>query len=506
MQVLIIRFFSVMLALMLTASIKATAEDTQKELTDAPLQNSEISFVDCKIGSSGFQQDAQCATLTVALDPDNPQAGNQELSIARIPSRRQSDNTDALTLLAGGPGQSALDSFPSIAFAFRHVMRDRDVILVDQRGTGASTSLDCPEDTSLNSADTALNLSPDSAEIMRLAEQCFDALPADPRFFTTSVAVRDLEYVRQRLGISQWNLYGISYGTRVALHYLRQYPDSVRTLSLDAVVPAQVSLGPDIASAAQRALEHIFNRCAEETDCGEAFGNLTDPTLELLNDLETDPRTITYEDIASGKLTTRIFTREQLAITLRLMTYSSQTAAILPSMLYEAIEKDNLAPLARQADLQSASLNRSLSTGMHHAVICTEDAPYFEKADQSTRSRSYLGDDVVSSIEATCQVWPPGVIDENFKEPVESAKPALILSGEADPVTPPAFGEMVLQTLTNARHIVNPAQGHTQAPFGCMPILLAHFIDTADALSLDASCLDRLRPLPFFIDANGPLP
>lgn len=496
--------------LILTSLPQVLAQHTSQD-RQATVQASSIGFTDCKIGSAGYELDAQCASVSVAMDPDNPSTGDLELSIARIPSRRQSGNTDALTLLAGGPGQSALDSFPSIAFAFRHIMRDRDVILVDQRGTGESTSLDCPENSSSNTGDDTVNLNSDPLEISRLAKECLESLPADPRLFTTSIAVRDLENVRLQLGISQWNIYGISYGTRVAQHYLRRYPDSVRTVTLDAVVPAQVSLGPDIATLAQRSLELIFNRCASETDCGEAFGNQTSATLELLDTLAAEPPTISYEDIATGKLSTRQFTREQLAVTLRLMTYSSQTAAILPSMLHEAIANDNLAPLARQADMQSSSLGNALSTGMHHAIVCTEDVPFFEPASQADdtetdNSENYLGDDVITSIEATCKHWPSGIIDEDFKEPVVSTKPTLILSGEADPVTPPAYGEMALQTLSNARHIVNRAQGHTQAPYGCIPILLARFIEDADAKQLDTSCLERLRTLPFFVDANGPLP
>ena len=344
-----------------------------------------VIFEDCSIGTAGTQLPAQCATLEVPLDPANPALGTQHLSVAKIASRRRSNNTDALTLLAGGPGQSAIESFPAVSFAFRHVMQDRDVILIDQRGTGESTALECPDDTDTANLDTGLSPETDPEEIAELAAQCLAQLPADPQWFTTSVAVQDLENVRQQLGISQWNLYGISYGTRVALHYLRRYPASVRTMVLDAVVPPQVSLGPEIAPLAQQALEHIFKRCESSEGCGAAFGNLTAPTLALLDDLDEQPRTITYEDVATGQLTTREFTREQLAITVRLMSYSSQTAAILPSMLFDAIENDNLAPLARQSDMQSTSLGNTLATGMHHAIICTEDVPYFDlQADLQT--------------------------------------------------------------------------------------------------------------------------
>ena len=319
--------------------------------------------------------------------------------------------------------------------------------------------------------------------------------------------MQDLENLRQQLGITQWNLYGISYGTRVAAHYLRRYPDAVRSVVLDAVVPPQISLGPDIAQLAQQSLDHIFARCEADAGCGEAFGNLSDDTLDLIENLQNTPSTLTYEDIATGKRKTRSFTHNDLAITLRLMSYSSQTAAILPSMLFEAIDNDNLAPLARQADMLSTSLSGSLASGMHHAIICTEDAPFFtDELARSENTVSYMGSNVLSAVAATCDQWPAGVMDDDFKEPLVSGIPALILSGAADPITPPVYGDLLAETLTRSRHIVNEAQGHMQAPFGCMPSLMAQFIDTPDPDLLDVECLERLRPTPFFVDANGPLP
>ena len=277
-------------------------------------------------------------------------------------------------------------------------------------------------------------------------------------------------------------------------------------------MPPQITLGPEIGAFAQASLEHIFNRCANVAGCAEAFGNQMDPLFDLLEELDKQPRTLSYEDIASGRLTTRELSREQLASTLRLMSYSSQSAAILPSMLHEAITNDNLAPLARQADMQSASLGGSLATGMHHAVVCTEDVPFFNldtitpSSTTSESSRNYLGDKLVSSINASCRHWPAGIIDDDFKTPLISDKPALILSGGADPITPPAYGELLAEGLENALHIVNDSQGHMQAPLGCMPLIMARFVEKPDADSLDISCLERLRPTPFFVDANGPLP
>jgi len=258
-------------------------------------------------------------------------------------------------------------------------------------------------------------------------------------------------------------MYGISYGTRVASHYLRRYPGSIRTLILDAVVPPEVSLGPEISQLSQRALDLIFKRCHETSGCYNSFGDLSESTMLLLDSLEKNP------------------------------------------MLHEAIENDNFAPLARQSKLQSKSLGTTLATGMHHAIICTEDAPYVNAHSERGKD-SYLGDGVVDSLLASCTNWPTGIVDSDFKTPIQSNKPVLILSGEADPITPPAYGEQMEAGLDNALHIVNPHQGHMQSPLGCVPKLMAQFVQTANVTDLSTECLKRLTAPAFFIDANGPLP
>ncbi len=472
-----------------------------------------LGFSECTIGAGAAALVAQCTTVSVPLnaelsltDSDSaaaPDAASHiELSIARIPARRQSENNDAFTFIAGGPGQSAIETFPAVSFAFRHIMRDHDVILVDQRGTGESAKLICDE----ASDSMGLNVDVDEAMMSAQAKDCLDSLEHDPSWFTTSMAVHDLEFVRQQLGVSQWNMYGISYGTRVALHYLRRYPDSVRTMTLDAVVPPDIALGPDISRLSQRTLDLIFDRCLENSGCAEAFGDLSEPTMALLDSLEKEPRTISFEDVASGKLSTMEFTRQHLAITIRLMSYSSQTAAILPSMLHDAIVNENFAPLARQSNMQTKSLGNTLATGMHHAIICTEDAPFVDGDQQHDDVKTYLGDGVVSSLLASCEQWPAGKLDADFKEPVVSDVPTLILSGEADPITPPDYGDSIAQHLSQSKHLVNPDQGHMQAPYGCMPVLLAQFVTSANVDTLDVGCLTRIRPTPFFVDANGPRP
>ncbi len=472
----------------------------------AALANGTITpYSSCTIGNATVSMDAQCATFSVPLDPSKPDGDTIDLHVAKLAAQTRKPKADAFTLLAGGPGQSATESFPALSFAFRHIRRDRDIILLDQRGTGLSNKLECPSDDD-EEIDTD-NLFFDAQKTFESSTRCRQAQHLDPRFFSTSVAVKDLEQLRQTLNIPQWNIYGASYGTRVGLHYLRRYPDSVRSIILDAVVPPGKAVGPEIASAAQQSLMRMFDRCESNNGCNEAFPNLRTGTLELLARLKTQPVSIAYENISTGQQNTMEFSDKHLAATLRLMSYNSHGTSILPSMLYDAIEHENYASLARQVQLQSAALSSTIATGMHSAVVCTEDEPFLpEDIDLNAMDETYLGSELLLAMQSTCQAWDQGVIDDDFHSPVKSAKPALVLSGTDDPVTPPAYGDMVVEHLENAVHIVNENQSHIQAALGCTPLLMAEFINTASANALPMDCLDRIRAPAFFIDANGPLP
>ena len=175
---------------------------------------------------------AQCGTLTVPEDPANPDGRQIELFVARIPALSGTPQPDPLLLISGGPGQATTDLYLALRGAFEPIRRDREIIWLDQRGTGRSARLSCPT-TDVQDLDTAT-----LDELAALVTDCVTALNADPRYYTTSVAVGDLERLRLSLQLTEWNIYGISYGTRVAQHYLRRYPEHTRAVILDGIVPA----------------------------------------------------------------------------------------------------------------------------------------------------------------------------------------------------------------------------------------------------------------------------
>jgi len=474
--------------------------------TSAGLAAAELEFTECEITSTAgkLSMQAECASLEVPENYAAPNGKTIRLAIAKIKSMSSRPEADPFTMISGGPGQSAIESYIGVRGAFEKIREHRDIYLIDQRGTGQSNQLQCKSDD-----DAYMDpFDYDAETVKRLTQECLEAASGDPRFYTTSIAVRDLDGVRAALGVAQWNVYGVSYGTRVAQHYLKQYPDGVRTVILDAVAPPPINLGPDIALESQRAIEQMAKRCNADKHCQKIFPNLSERTKALVADLRREPKLVRFENFSSGKVEEIEFGPMHVALTMRLLAYSAHGVSILPSMLHDAYEQDNFAPLARQATMISDDLGNSMSLGMHNAVVCSEDLPFIDpaKVDRDALQDTYLGAEGWDSLIAICSVWPSGEVDEGFKELAHSNKPALVLSGSIDPITPPAYAEMIMPGLSNSLHIVNPEQGHMQAGVGCMPTVMAVFVETADPKALDYECLKRQTPEPFFINANGPSP
>ena len=460
-----------------------------------------LALEDCRISAGrGFPGiKARCGTFERHEDPADPASPVLELFVAVVPALNLEPEPDPFVPIAGGPGQASSEFYAAYSGAFERVRRNRDIVLLDQRGTGKSAAMDCETDEEIIEGRFSRE------QTIADTEACLEQLPYDPRFFTTSVAVRDLQALREALGYSQLNLYGVSYGTRVAQHFLRRYPESTRTVILDGVVPPQMALGPEIAVEAQNALDAIFDRCAESEDCAAAFPDIREEFGKLRAALADEPVLITLPNPRSGIPQEIRFGRQEMAAALRLLSYHPNSVAVMPMLINEAIE-GNFAPLAAQFMMISESMSDALNIGMHNAVVCTEDVPFFtgENVARDALDATYIGPVQIDALEAICSVWPAGVLDEHFRTPLSTNIPVLLLSGEADPITPPRYAELAAIDLGNARLLTGRKQGHGLAPRGCMPDLIAEFVETANPQSLQVDCLERLFAMPFFLDFAGP--
>ncbi len=446
---------------------------------------------------------ARCGELELAENPEETGGRRIRLAIAVIPAIATRARPDPLFLLAGGPGQGARETFVPMLSAFSAVRRDRDLVLVDQRGTGGSNRLDCrfPDET-WDSADL------DAAQFTRLANECLTTLPGDPRYYTTSIAVQDLDAVRAALGYQRINLYGGSYGTRVAQHYARRFPERTRTVTLDSVIDPQLALGASMALDAQAALAGSFERCRASAECRERFPDPAGQFAALRERLRDAAVRVSLPDPVSAEPQTVDFGIGHFALAVRMLSYSDLTAGLLPLLVDEAEARGNFAPLAAQTAMIIGQLRDALAYGMHNSVVCSEDLPFLDRAaiDSAALESAYLGPTMLDGLEAMCAVWPRGVVDADLKAPLKSDVPALLMSGGLDPVTPPAYAAAAAAGFSDHLNVVFRGHGHIQLGSFCAQSLLRAFLEAGTAQGLDAACVDKVEPMPFFLGFNGGAP
>jgi pimeloyl-ACP methyl ester carboxylesterase len=470
-----------------------------------------LAFTPCTLapqfGAASIE--AQCTTLPVPENPALPQGRQVRLHIAWVPAAESGTLApDPVFMLAGGPGQSAAESYPQIAPAFREVLKTRNVILLDQRGTGQSHPLRCEEPDADDAGDgaadaaSAAGAADKAAQARRFAERCRDALSkhADLRFYTTTDAVRDLDTVRKAIGAARIDLVGVSYGTRVAQQYAMRYPASTRAIVLDSVAPNSLILGNDFARNLEQALDLQFGRCSQEPACAKALGDPRSRLDALMARLRSDPPLVRYRDAATNQMREERLQPDDVAGLMRMYAYAPLASSLLPLQLKEASEGryDGLMAMSK---MLGSTMAGQLMLGMQLSVICSEDA--YGLKDNPDDAATLLGNQFADYLGAQCRVWPKGAMPADFHAPLATSVPALLMSGEFDPVTPPRYGAEVASHLRNARHLVVRGQGHNVIGVGCMPKLFAQFLENADAKALDARCLDTVPYTPPFTSFNG---
>ena len=426
-----------------------------------------------------------CSTLSVPERRDRPEGPHIELKLALVEASEVAER-DLVVFIAGGPGQAATETFDAVAAAFGPLLEHHHVLLVDQRGTGGSHPLRCDRDE--NDVEQS---SLDLARVKARTVACRDKLSAgtDLSRYTTSDAVEDLEAVRQAVGAPQLDLVGISYGTRMAQQYLVHHPEGVRSVVLDGVVPNEERLGEHMGREIDNALRMGSAACVADAACKKRFGDPYATLRRAQARLVTQPASVTFRDSVTFAERTRPFGALGLVGLARLFAYATETQALLPLLVDEA-DHGRYGPIVALLSTEDDPLG-SMYEGMSMSVLCGEDVPLItpDPAD-STR---LLGGDVAATLKAQCEVWPHGTPPDGFHAPLHSDKPVLLLSGERDPVTPPAYAEAVKKGLTRARHLVGKGQGHSLLGRGCVPKLVARFVDRLDPTGLDAACVDDRR-------------
>jgi pimeloyl-ACP methyl ester carboxylesterase len=445
--------------------------------------------------------DAYCGTLKVYENRATKQGRQIDLSIVVLPALRADSQPDPLFFLAGGPGQGAAKMAKLVRTFFQRVQNDRDIVLVDQRGTGKSNPLDC-----INDDDSLQAFMQTNEQLLDQLKACQAKYDADLTLYTTPIAMDDLDDVRAFLGYEKINVYGGSYGTRAALVYMRQHGDRVRAAILDGVAPPNMRLPLYFPRDTQRAFELLAKDCESDAGCNKAYPNLLARMKTLVDRLDKDPPTVTVTHPRTGETADIRIDARLLANVIVSALYSPVMTTLVPAIV-TAAEKNDFQGMLALAAMGDSGGEPNMSIGMQLSVICAEDAPKNTPADLQKGSESTLfGKYVMTIQQQACTFWPRGKVDESFYEPVKSDIPTLVMSGEVDPVTPPEWGDQVAATLSNSKHVVMAGTGHTAGGTGCGQRIMREFIEKGAVANLDTSCTDKVKRPAFFLSPAGPDP
>lgn len=475
-----------------TADAAAWEAETRAQVGTAasgPVPAVEVKPHPCRV--PGYEQEVLCATYPVWENRETRQGRKIGLNIVILPALGPDKQPDPIFEFGGGPGEAITRAAGWLAQS--PLRQKRDIVLVDQRGTGRSNPLQCPfygEPVDFRRAAGELFPVPVVEECRKKLEKV-----ADLSQYTTDASADDLNEVRQWLGYGKINLKGGSYGTRMAQTYWREYPDTVRSVVLIGVVPQTSHLPLGHARAGQRALELVVAECASQPDCKAAFPD-TLADLKAIRERIEKGVTVTVANTRTGEKQEVRPSWGLVAEGIRFLMYGP-AAASLPLQIRKAAEGD-LAPLIQMSIDRRLNITENLEWGMDFSVTCAEDLPYItEEMIRETSPGTYLGDYRIRQQKGACTVWPRGKVPANVHEPIRSDVPVLLISGERDPVTPPSFAEEAARFMTNHLHVVVPRGSHGAAG-ECTDNLIRDLIDRASVQGLDASCVANVYgPTPF---------
>lgn len=444
----------------------------------------------------GVEHGALCGRVRRPLDPTRAEGPQIDVHFAVLPALARLKKPDPVFVFAGGPGQSAVALAGTMARVLARTGNRRDLVFVDQRGTGSSAPLTCPQAEPTQPLAQALDRDAQQARLAACRAALARLPHGDLRQYATWIAMQDVEAVRQALGAERINLVGGSYGTRAALEYLRQFPQAVRRTVLDGVAPPDMVLPAAFSPDNQAALDGLFADCAADKRCRERHPTLRQDWQRLLATL---PREVTVRHPVSGANERLTLTREAVLGLVRGPLYAPALAAALPAALAEAA-RGRFEPLLGLASALGGGQAARLAEGMHFSVVCAEDLPRLDAAVD--RPSADFGASFADLYRRACADWPRAEVPPAFYSLPAAASAVLLLSGGADPATPPRHGERVARALgAKARHVTVPAAGHGVMALPCVRDVLYRFIDAEDdaaALAVEADCARSLpRPTVF---------
>ena len=451
----------------------------------------------------------ECGFVVVPEDHNDPAGPTIRLAVAILKDQSYEHQPDPVILLSGGPGEKTVHSFPALAQLLAPVHPNRDLILFDQRGVGLSEpALECPEVVQVV-FDLLDEPDPDVAQqaVFDAMMSCRDRLVGEGHnlsVYNTVQNASDVSAIRIALGYEQINLWGGSYGSLLAQATLRDHPQGIRSVAINSVLPLEKSFFVEASTTTANAIMRLLDACAADQACNGAYPDLQEVLFEVIDHLNEEPVPITVMNPLDGQSYDAILTGDGVLGNLVTFLYFTQIIPVLPQAIHDVHNQDY--GLMTQLSSTTLALLELSSRGMMLSVMCTDDLIDRTPEDllnvMAALPRQLVGSAdpefvIEYGIFGICENWPVEEADPWVKEPLVSDVPALVLTGEFDPVTPPEYGQLVASYLSDSTFFELPGIGHDiLVASECARSIIGDFI--ADPTQApDASCIAEMPDVAF---------
>lgn len=437
----------------------------------------------------GVAEPAKCGVVEVPENPAKLDGRKIGISVAVVPATQGRALPDPIVLLMGGPGEDAISAASHFTQLLAPLRGDRDILFIDQRGTGKSHRLSCDIYAGIDAAVLFRDVYP-QAPIERCARELSKG--ADLTQYSYAHFSRDLEHVRKLLGYGPMNLFAGSYGTRAAQVFIKTYPGSVRTVFFHSMVPIDVPIPLPMAKAAQVAMDRVLEDCRAQPACHAAFPNVRNELTEVLKRLDTENVMVTVP----GEATQVRLDRGRVAERLRSMMYRAEGAERIPLVIHQAYRGDYRL-LVDDIVANAREIPHAASFGLFFSIGCNEDVPFIRESEIAPATvGTYLGEYRVRQQQAACAKWPKASLPAGYRESVRSSVPALFVSGDTDPTIPMYFTERAAKGFENRVEVVLQNRGHTEWS-DCVGDIYKRFVIAGSVAKLDTPTCKREPRRPF---------
>lgn len=465
-------------------SHSSLAENTQQQ---------QLTLESCHV--KGIRQQVQCGTLVVPENYAKADGEKININFVVLPAIDSSQEKQPLMFLAGGPGQAAAELSGQIYTGFSEIRKTRDLLLIDQRGTGKSHPLQCEESIAMD----PYTVIPEDFSDEDIAT-CLAQLTGDLSQYNSENAIRDFDAVREALGHQQVHIYGGSYGTRAGLVYMRMFPSAIKSAVLDSVGPIEVPIGL-FGKSAEQSFAQLLNNCQNDAMCAKQYPDLAKEFADISAKLSLAPVTVEIAHPRLGTNTEFTISKDKFISTIQMQLYSMQTRSLVPLLIHQAYLGD-YKPLAGL--IAQGEGGMGIYIGLHFNIVCNEDIPKISASMKATDAdNSFAQGMSLDMMAKVCATWPTYQPSADFYQTVTADIPTLILSGALDPVTPASNGEKSDKSLPNSRHIISENNAHIVASTACGISIVNEFLERQMPQDLDVSCLAEIPDESFMLGLNG---